>query len=625
MPMTPIPFKLMLAALVSAIWLAVAVWAIIRAARDHDRAEALEAWGTRLYGLISSSPHGWLVVGHDDQLYGTEAALQWLGLDGTATSLDGFIKFFPETVEQSALHSDIAALRVSGNAFTRCVRLDYRHIQIQGKRKALGADTDQDVIILWLADVPHINVPVDATAFDSEAITAEIEGLRALIAAAPFPIWQSDENAKPIHVNAAYIKAVEAPTAEHVIKESVQLISPTVSSNDASVARVYEDNAVIAGAVRTLQIHTVPHGNGNASYAIDVTERNQLQGELERYMLAQRETLDMLSTPVAIFGPDKHLTFHNGAFSRLFNLDPLWLADHPLHGTVLDRLRDTRRLPEKVDYRGWKQAELDHYTGLLQPKEDMWHLPDETTLRVVTQPHPLGGIQLLFEDVTARLVLERSYNTLITVQQATLNNLQEGVALFQSDGHVRLFNRSLATLLNVDEAMLATRPHVDVLLDSTQRVFLNTASKSALQNQIRAMVQGRQQITGEIETPDKMIITYAGVPLPDGAALLTFVDATDSRNKERMLQENNAALQTADKLKSEFVQTMSYELRTPLTSIMGFAQMLEQGYLGQLTDKQVKYVSDILVSSQKLDGMIGDLLTLAMTRTNAQTELHRDA
>ena len=103
---------------------------------------------------------------------------------------------------------------------------------------------------------------------------------------------------------------------------------------------------------------------------------------------------------------------------------------------------------------------------------------------------------------------------------------------------------------------------------------------------------------------------YAAVPLPDGNALFTMVDVTDSTRIEAALRERATGLEEADKIKTDFVAGMSYELRTPLTSIGGFAEMLSQGYAGKLPPAASDYVDAILESVERLAKLIDDVLDL---------------
>jgi signal transduction histidine kinase len=103
---------------------------------------------------------------------------------------------------------------------------------------------------------------------------------------------------------------------------------------------------------------------------------------------------------------------------------------------------------------------------------------------------------------------------------------------------------------------------------------------------------------------------FAAVPLPDGNALFTMVDVTDSSRIEAALRERAAALEEADRVKTDFVANMSYELRTPLTSIGGFAELLGGGYAGALSAKGRDYIAAILESVERLSKLINDVLDL---------------
>jgi signal transduction histidine kinase len=106
---------------------------------------------------------------------------------------------------------------------------------------------------------------------------------------------------------------------------------------------------------------------------------------------------------------------------------------------------------------------------------------------------------------------------------------------------------------------------------------------------------------------------FAAVPLPDGNALFTMLDVTDSRCVEAALRERNEALEEADRLKTAFVSNMSYELRTPLTSIGGFAEMLAGGYAGELPPPRADYVGAILESVARLSALIDNVLDLTQS------------
>jgi signal transduction histidine kinase len=109
------------------------------------------------------------------------------------------------------------------------------------------------------------------------------------------------------------------------------------------------------------------------------------------------------------------------------------------------------------------------------------------------------------------------------------------------------------------------------------------------------------------------------MPLPDGATLVTFQDVTDSVNVERALRERNEALQTAYDLKNDFVHLVSYELRSPLTNIIGFAELLEDPATGPLVEKQREYLGYINSSSASLLAIINDILDLATIDAGVMT------
>jgi signal transduction histidine kinase len=91
------------------------------------------------------------------------------------------------------------------------------------------------------------------------------------------------------------------------------------------------------------------------------------------------------------------------------------------------------------------------------------------------------------------------------------------------------------------------------------------------------------------------------------------LDVTDSRKAEDALRERATALEEADAVKTRFLANMSYEFRTPLTSIGGFAELLQSGVAGDLSVQAQEYVAAILSAVERLRAQIETVLDLTQS------------
>jgi signal transduction histidine kinase len=282
-------------------------------------------------------------------------------------------------------------------------------------------------------------------------------------------------------------------------------------------------------------------------------------------------------------------------------------------------LREHRRLPEVVDYRSFKDEELRRFTSLLEAREDLLHLPDERTLRRLISAHPFGGLLFTYEDVTDALALERSHKTSLAVHRETLDNLHEGVAVFSSDGRLRLSNPAYGRIWNMTAEALAGEPHITDLIALHRPLFATAGDWPAVQEGMLALFAERIPRHGRIERSDGAILDYASVPLPDGAVLTTWLDVSDSAHVERALRERNDALATADRLKSEFIANVSAEVKTPLATVLAYSEMLSNEHFGTLSPRQRDYAQGITDSAQHLQQVLSDILDLATIEAGQMT------
>lgn len=429
------------------------------------------------------------------------------------------------------------------------------------------------------------------------------------------PAWIAAADGSPVWANQAWLKAVGAATVEEAAargltfdREADALASEAANLGEPRQALRW---SAVEGRRRAFRVYAEPlDGGGVGVTARDVTEAETLAETFKRHVSAHDQTLNQISEAVAVFGEGRRLTFWNTAFAKLWGLEPAWLAEHPTHGEVLDRLRQRRRLPESVDYASWKAQELAYHEALEPQPEELWSLPDGRTLSVTRQPHPLGGLLILFSDITGELRLKAQYNALIQVQQATLDKLSDAVAVFGSDTRLRLYNEAFRRFWTAAEEDVAGAD-----FDSVVEVCLPRIHDRQFWRDLKGRVAGldpemRAEASGELRTSDRRIIAWRSRPLPDGATLVAFSDVTDTRRLEGALADRETALAESDRLKRRFVENVSYELRTPLTTIIGYSELLERAGEG-LSERGRGHVAAVRAAAAQLSRSIDDVLDVA--------------
>ena len=443
----------------------------------------------------------------------------------------------------------------------------------------------------------------------------QVEAMHTLLDAFPSPVWLRDRVYRLKWVNEAYLREVNAPSRETVYEQQIELLERRQCDMVRAVIERQESfhdkmHTVVGGDRRMFDLIALPLGKNSGGIAIDVGAEETAQNVLERHIKSFDLTLDRVSTAVAIFGDDHRLNYYNQAYKDLWSLDAEWLDSHPALGDVLDRLHFARRLPEEVDYREWKTRQLDFF-NIGGTQERTWHLPGSRTLSVMAHKGPDGSVTYLYEDETERLDLESRYQALTDVQRETLDALREGVAVFAQNGRLHLFNPAFVKIWRLNIRDLEKAPHINEIIEKFNILYEDAGFWRSVKSTVTAIDETRQSTSERLLRPDGSVLEFTGVPLPDGASMLTFADITDVELAERALIERNEALEAADKLKNAFISHVSYELRTPLTNIIGFSEMLASEVVGPLNEKQRDYLGDISASSETLRSIINDILDLA--------------
>ncbi len=521
------------------------------------------------------------------------------------------------------LHPDDAArsaeslnrLQTQGEGFvSNASTLEGHVIEISGA--VSGADT-----VLRIRPFSPVNKELVRLIGENKRMKQSLQDRESLLDNLPMPVWLRDAKGALTWVNTAYVTAINAKSRDETIEKKIELFE---TRQRADLLRMSQSKkggrlklqTIINGGVQIYEAIAAPLERGSGGAALDVAPLAIAKDELERQMAAHSRTLDKVSTGVAVFGGDRKLVYSNDAFARTWSLDNTWLTEKPSASEFLDQLRQRRLLPEQPDYRKWRDGKVLAWDRN-RTIDELWHRPDGRTVHVVTDCRDDGGVTFLFDDVTEKLSLERQFHSLIEGQRETLDHLSEGIAVFSADGRLQLFNPAFQAIWRLDAEMLQGAPHFEGIKAATEELAPDPDFWHTLREAITGMPEARDTFSGTVARRDETHLAYAVTPLPDGGTLLTFADVTDRKRFEEVLLERNEALEASDRLKTAFLSHVSYELRTPLTTIIGFSDLLAEEVSGPLNTKQRDYLNDIKTSSQMLLTIINDILDLAVIDAGA--------
>jgi len=626
--MTLEPIAVILLALLLAGWTIAAAWAVVAARRRERRAQGVQRNARRLARMIDESPALPLLVRADGKVESSPRLAQWLGLEAMPQFLS---ELAPEAEGAGGLSADTLAELTENVRRTQKTASPFRMVATpRGSSRSLalrGHLADPQVspggaALVWVFDFSDSESELVQLRGDADQARRDFSALVSLIEAAPMPMWFRKPDGALRLVNSAYVAAVGGSSAEEVVRAGTELIEAVDGLGARQVAMQAAQQKLpvervvtvtIAGQRRALRVSDLPLGEeGVAGYAVDIEDMEELSRSFRAFRDAQRSVLDQLSAGVAQFDAKRQLTFANTPFQRLFALTPATMLDPPPFERLLDLAHEAGRVPEARDFPAWRRERAGWFAAS-EPQEEAWPLGDGTHLRVVAQPVPDGGLLLIAEDRTESLRLSAVRDTLLRTRTATFDSLFESVAVFAPDGRLQLWNRRFAADWGLDDAALDSHPHVEDLLAGIAERLKKPAQAKGIGDVVRAATLDRKQTGGRVALADGRTLEFAGVPLPDGNGLLTVLDITDSQKAEDALRERNAALLEADAVKTRFLANMSYEFRTPLTSIGGFAELLQAGLGGDLSEPGREYVAAILTSVERLGEQIESLLDLSQS------------
>lgn len=462
-----------------------------------------------------------------------------LGLEkGIKSDFNAVLKnFYKDDIKK--INKYVGMLKEEGIAFEDyfLLKTSNKYIRLEGVR-INGADGNIYCDMIWFRDISFATNRIKA--LESAKETAEEKFLlqQDLLDNLPFAVWLRDDALNISYFNKKFADFIPEKNREEILDNHLEILDTAGESVSRDLAQQAHDSnrlskksvsVIVKGNRVTMETYEVPfyaeqnlEKTFSSGCLINITELDELRRHLKQHQNAHLEILGALGTAFAVFNQNMTLDFYNQAFSKLWKLDSSWLEGHPTYQSFLDTLRENRLLPEVPDYKSFKKDELQKFSQIIEPINDLLHLPNSKTLRRIRAPYPMGGVIFAYEDISDRLAATSAYNALISIQNEILSNLFDAVLIFGSNGRLVFFNESYLKLWNGDKSFLNTEPSFDELLDSQRSFFAQNENWTNLKKELSEIILNMTSKTLSLNREDGISLKLNVAHLSDGSLMITY-------------------------------------------------------------------------------------------------------
>jgi len=422
------------------------------------------------------------------------------------------------------IQPDIEALVLYGTGFRHhCPRGDGTAFEIIGEPRGGAA-------ILSVRPASEEARALRETETELTRAVAEMRFLRDVLDHAPVLAWSHGPDGQVAWANAPYRDRFDPPAGD----------LPDHRIADA-FGHVLEEVPLTARGGDTRRRVAVPARDGSEPHWFELSETTGVVGEtlgfalaaddlvaaeasLRRFVETLTETFAHLPIGLAVFDKNRRLGLFNPALTELVKIDAVWLAGRPSLRDFLERLRETRQMPEQKDFASWRRKLGELEEGAREGTyEESWQLPSGKIFRVTGRPHPQGALAFLFEDISTAIMLERKYRSELELSQATLDRMSEAVAVFDASGTLVFVNSAFEALWGLDPMERLDGPGVAAMAALwAERCAPSTAW--ARLTEFTTAAEARTSWTEALATRDGRAVEMLVAPLPDASALVVFRD-----------------------------------------------------------------------------------------------------
>lgn len=430
----------------------------------------------------------------------------------------------------------VSLLQQDGTAFEDVVKIrgSEKDICVYGNR-INGADNNLYCDVVWFRDVSGEAAKIQSLENEKAQIESLLRCVENMGDGFDYPLWIRDEKLKLVYINKKYAEYVGVANKNDVLNAQTELrnnkgdnIALKLAATAQKSQRIQHKNInlVRGGKLCNFVLTENPYFVGDSldqiatvGYLCDNTELETMKRHFKINQNNHLEILGVLGTAFAIFDNKMKMYFYNASFKNLWNLETEFLETTPTYPQFLEMIREQKILPPVPDFKAYKEEEISIFSGLINTKEDLMHLPDGRTIRRWRAPHP-NGVIFAFEDISDRLATMRRLNDLTSIQQNILDNLNDSVLIFGANRHLKFYNRSYLKLWGVSVEKMQDEPKLETII-SMQKLFFSNIDdwESFKSTMIFNILNGRKFVLTRDDDAD---IAVSPMVFYDGSVMITY-------------------------------------------------------------------------------------------------------
>lgn len=343
--------------------------------------------------------------------------------------------------------------------------------------------------------------------------------LDLVINSMPIPIWRASKDGELLFLNKAAQQLSESLKVtnlnEIIISNSIIFNRLDHNIRVAKRAFTIDNKAIFFNFYEVISADDL----GVIYFAFEVNELEDFKKRLKSSAQIIERVLELGNSAILLLDSDFSIARFNQKLVDLFDIDPEWISKNNSYLAFLDKLRETRKLPELKDYIQYREMQIKLLTEISETKHELMHIPGGKTLKMTIVPVPTGSRIIVFDDISSSLNMERSYNELLSVFKETISGIKHAIVIIGQNGRLKYFNPSFLKIWNWDVDQLGSSPHYIEMLENFSKVIPREVIDDVKQN-LMSCLEARKNFDIKIPYGHGRSIDLTIKSLPDYSALL---------------------------------------------------------------------------------------------------------